>query len=65
MMKDVNFDDGCITPQQLKYNQQQFLYDIDLEKPQKKRESFTIKLEQEIIKFMRYGDHCNDISPVT
>jgi hypothetical protein len=64
LLSGLSLGSGCISPADLKYTSLQTTYQLSTTKPIPTRDPLTVKLEEEITKFMLEGDHCLGESPV-
>jgi hypothetical protein len=63
LLKDLKFD-TCIEIKDLKYNNLETSFEINTNKAPPTRDPLTIRLEKDIVQFMKDGDHCDGKSPV-
>jgi ribosomal protein L19E len=64
MFTDLKFAEKCVEINELKYNNQQIVYDLDKSKPSPTREPITRLIEENVIQYMKEKNHCEDVSPI-
>lgn len=64
MFTDLKFAEKCVEINELKYNNQQIVYDLDKNKPSPTREPITRLIEENVIQYMKEKNHCDEVSPI-
>ncbi len=65
MFSHLNFTDDCKNVQTLKFSKQQVVYSLNCNKQSPKRDSVAVELEEKVDNYLRFKDHCTEISPIS
>ena len=64
LLKDLKIEAKCIEASSLTYTKLETAFELNTNKAPPTRDPLTVQLEEDIVKFMLEGEHCDGQSPV-